>query len=220
MSGEPSRSPIRIVMADDHPIFRDGLRRLLETEPEFAVIGEAQDGAAAIEVVRALDPDVLLLDVAMPGMSGLESLSSLVDARTRVILLTAALSDTSIVRALRLGVRGVILKETATRRLLDGIRQVMAGRFVVGEGTVDDVASAVQRVEGDRDSRRFNLTPREVEIVRAVVDGRSNKDIASLLGISSQTVKHHLTSIFDKTGVSTRLELAMFAVQHQLSEPD
>jgi DNA-binding NarL/FixJ family response regulator len=176
------------------------------------------DGVTAVDAVRSLAPDVLLLDVAMPRMSGLESLSALSGQPTKVILLTAALDESSMLRAFRLGARGVVLKETATRRLLDGIRQVVEGRFVVGEGTLDDLLSALQRVEHGRGERRYNLTPRELEIIGAVIDGQSNKDIAAELGISSQTVKHHLTSIFDKTGVSSRLELAMFAIQHRLGE--
>jgi DNA-binding NarL/FixJ family response regulator len=217
---EQPGSPIRIVLADDHPIFRDGLRRLLESEPGFAVVGEAADGVAAIDVARAVVPDVLLLDVAMPRMSGLECLPGLVTIGTRVILLTAALTESSMLRAFRLGARGVVLKETATRRLLDAIRQVMAGRFVAGEGALDDLVSALQRVEHDRDARRFDLTPRETQIVQAIVQSQSNREIAALFGISTETVKHHLTSIFNKTGVSTRLELAMFAPRHGLSDTE
>jgi DNA-binding NarL/FixJ family response regulator len=214
-----SARPVRLVIADDHPIFRDGLRRLLESEPGFEVIGEASDGVDAIEVVRRVRPDVLLLDVAMPRMGGMDSLSS-VAGETRVILLTAAISESAVMRALQLGARGVVLKETATRRLVDGIRQVVDGRFVIGDGALEDLVGALRKVEGDRDARRFNLTPRERDIVRAVVAGQGNKDIAAQLRISNQTVKHHLTSIFGKTGVSTRLELALFALRHKMTDDD
>jgi two-component system, NarL family, nitrate/nitrite response regulator NarL len=215
----PNRD-VRIVIADDHPIFRDGLKRLLETEPDFHVVGEATDGIEAMEMTRTLTPDVLLLDIAMPRMGGIESLSAMQGLQTRVIVLTAAISEPATVRALQLGARGVVLKESATRYLLDGIRRVVAGRYVLGDGVVDDVVAAIARVEGDREARRFNLTHREHDIVNAIVAGQSNKDIADQLKISTQTVKHHLTSIFDKTGVSSRLELAMFALRHRLIDDE
>ena len=211
---------VRIVISDDHPIFRDGLKRLLETEPDFHVVGEATDGIEAMQMTRTLTPDVLLLDIAMPRMGGIESLSAMQGLHTRVIVLTAAISEPATVRALQLGARGVVLKESATRYLLDGIRRVVAGRYVLGDGVVDDVVAAIARVEGDREARRFNLTHREHDIVNAIVAGHSNKDIADQLKISTQTVKHHLTSIFDKTGVSSRLELAMFALRHRLIDDE
>lgn len=214
------RQIVRIVIADDHPIFRDGLKRLLETEPDFHVVGEATDGIEAMQMTRTLTPDVLLLDIAMPRMGGIESLAAMQGLHTRVIVLTAAISEPATVRALQLGARGVVLKESATRYLLDGIRRVVAGRYVLGDGVVDDVVAAIARVEGDREARRFNLTHREHDIVTAIVAGHSNKDIADQLKLSTQTVKHHLTSIFDKTGVSSRLELAMFALRHRLIDDE
>lgn len=211
--------PVRIVIADDHPIFRDGLRKLLDTEPGFAVVGEAPDGEAAVEAVQTLRPDVLLLDVAMPGLGGLEVLSALKDAPTRVLLLTAAISDTATVRALQLGARGIVLKEAATRQLFDGIRRVVSGKYVVADGAVETLADALRR-PSSAPERPYNLTPRELDIIRAIVAGDTNKEIAERLSISVQTVKHHLTSIFDKTGVSSRLELALFAVGQKLGQPD
>jgi DNA-binding NarL/FixJ family response regulator len=212
--------PVRIVIADDHPIFRDGLKRLLDTESDLQVVGEATDGVEAVRIARALAPDVVLLDVAMPRMGGIESLAELQGTTARIIVLTAAITESAAVRALQLGARGIILKEAATRYLLDGIRRVVAGRFVLGEGVVDDVVTAISRIDAGRATNRFHLTARERDIVQAIVAGHSNKDIADRLGISTQTVKHHLTSIFDKTGVSTRLELAMFALRHHLAEDD
>jgi two-component system, NarL family, nitrate/nitrite response regulator NarL len=218
MAADPATPrPVRIVIADDHPIFRDGLKRLLDTESDLRVVGEATDGVEAVRIARALEPDILLLDLAMPRMGGIESLQELHGTPARIILLTAAITEPAAVRALQLGARGIILKETATRNLLDGIRRVMAGGVVLGEGVVDDVVSAISGTEAGRAARPFNLTSRERDIVQAIVAGQTNKDIADRLGISTQTVKHHLTSIFDKTGVSTRLELAMFALRHNLA---
>ncbi len=210
---------VRIVIADDHPIFRDGLKGLLESEPGFTVVGEAADGVAAIKATELLKPDVLLLDVAMPRMGGLEALSALsklAGCETRIIMLAAAISESAVLQAVQLGARGVVLKEAATRQLLEGIHRVVSGKYVVGEGAVECLAEALQRPPAQKRGRLYNLTRRELDIIAAIVSVQSNRDIAEHLRISVQTVKHHLTSIFDKTGVSTRLELALFAVSHNV----
>jgi two-component system nitrate/nitrite response regulator NarL len=210
---------VRIAIADDHQIFRDGLRRLLETEPGFEVVAEAIDGLDASRIVRDVHPDVMLLDVAMPRMGGVEALTTMQQDATRVILLTAGIEPSELMRAIQLGARGVVLKESATRLLIDGIHCVMDDKYVIGAGVVDDREQAVRQA-GTKETRQYGLTPRELEIVSAIVSGDSNRDIADRLSISLQTVKHHLTSIFDKTGVSTRLELALFAIRHGLIMPD
>jgi two-component system nitrate/nitrite response regulator NarL len=210
---------VHIAIADDHQIFRDGLRRLLETEPGFEVVAEAIDGLDASRIVRDVHPDVMLLDVAMPRMGGVEALTTMQQDATRVILLTAGIEPSELMRAIQLGARGVVLKESATRLLIDGIHCVMDDKYVIGAGVVDDREQAVRQA-GTKENRQYGLTPRELEIVSAIVSGDSNRDIADRLSISLQTVKHHLTSIFDKTGVSTRLELALFAIRHGLIMPD
>jgi two-component system, NarL family, nitrate/nitrite response regulator NarL len=207
---------VRIVIADDHPIFRDGLKGLLESEPGFSVVGEAADGMEAVNTVQALQPEVLLLDVAMPRMGGLEALSALAGSPTRVIMLAASISDDAIVKAIQLGARGVVLKEAATRQLLEAIHRVVSGKYVVGADAVECLAEALRRSVAGQTDRPYNLTHRELEIISAIVTGQTNKDIADHLSISVQTVKHHLTSIFDKTGVSSRLELALFAVSRHV----
>jgi two-component system nitrate/nitrite response regulator NarL len=209
---------VRIAIADDHLIFRDGLRRLLESEPGFEVVAEASDGFDASRIAHDVHPDVLLLDVAMPRMGGIEALTTLQHEATRVILLTAAIEPSELLRAIQLGARGVVLKESATRLLIDGIHRVMDEKYVIGAGVVDDRDQAVRQVGAQR-PHQFGLTPRELELVAAIVSGDSNREIADRLTISLQTVKHHLTSIFDKTGVSSRLELALFAVRHGLVIP-
>src|SRR5262249_8717131 len=216
-------TPVRLVIADDHPIFRDGLRRLLEAEPEFKVIGEASDGADAVKLARQLKPDILLLDLAMPRHPGLEALKELTsgDATSvRVVLLTAAAEKSQIVEALQLGARGVVLKDSATQLLLKAIQTVMAGEYWVGRESVSNLVqylrTLMQSSHDEARQRKFGLTPRELEIVSAVVGGYSNKEIAEYFKISEDTVKHHLSNIFDKLGVSTRLELALFAVNQAL----
>ncbi len=215
---------VRILVADDHPIFRDGLRKLLEAEKDFEVIGEAADGGEAIKMAQQLKPDVLLLDLAMPRVPGLETLRQLgssVEA-IKVILLTAAIEREQIVDALHHGVRGVVLKESATELLLKSIRCVMDGQYWVGRESVSDLVRIIRDLtaipeQGTR-KRSYNLTPRELDIISAIVDGYTNKDIAEKFHIAEQTVKHHLGNIFDKLGVSNRLELALFAVNHHLVE--
>jgi two-component system nitrate/nitrite response regulator NarL len=216
--------PVRIVIADDHPIFRDGLRRLLEAESDLKVIGEACDGAEAVKMARQLKPDILLLDLAMPRMPGLEALREISSGpaagAVRVILLTAAAEKKQIVEALQLGARGVVLKDSATQLLLTSIHTVMAGEYWVGRESVSNLVqylrNLVQSSGEEAKQRKFGLTPRELEIVSAVVAGYSNKEIAEYFKISEDTVKHHLSNIFDKLGVSTRLELALFAVNQAL----
>jgi two-component system nitrate/nitrite response regulator NarL len=216
--------PVRILLADDHPIFRDGLRRLLEAEPDLKVIGEACDGSEAVKMARQLKPDILLLDLAMPRMPGLEALREMSSGPTassvRVILLTAAAEKKQIVEALQLGARGVVLKDSATQLLLKSIHTVMSGEYWVGRESVSNLVqylrNLVQSSGEEAKQKKFGLTPRELEIVSAVVAGYSNKEIAEYFKISEDTVKHHLSNIFDKLGVSTRLELALFAVNQAL----
>jgi DNA-binding NarL/FixJ family response regulator len=207
--------PVRIAIADDHHIFSEGLKRLLMSERGFAIVGQAANGYDAISVVEQLHPDVLLLDVAMPSLGGVEALSSIDTERIRVLLLTAGIEATDLLRAIELGARGVVLKEAAPEQLLQAIYDVMRGKYVLGSSTAENLADAVRRVRSDP-GQKFGLTTRELEIVAAIVDGQSNRDIATALHITLATVKNHLTNIFDKTGVSSRLELAMFALRQSL----
>jgi two-component system, NarL family, nitrate/nitrite response regulator NarL len=215
---------LRILVADDHPIFLHGLRTLLEAEAGFTVVGEAKNTEEAVALARRLQPDLLLLDLAMPGQSGLEALRALGSPASKLctIVLTAAIERQQIVTALQLGARGIVLKSAASQVLFKCIRAVLAGQYWVGHENVPDLVRALLEVTppptDEARRRNFGLTPREREIVTAVVAGYTNKDMAQKFSITEPTVKHHLTNIFDKLGVSNRLELALFALNHQLIE--
>ncbi len=220
---EPT-APIRILIADDHLIFRAGLRRLLETEPGFLVVGEATEGEETVRRVRELKPDILLLDLAMPGVTGLEALRQLDESSSavRTILLTAAIEKEELVQALQLGAWGVVMKESAIDLLFRSIRGVSAGEYWVGRERVADLVKTLRAkvppAAPEIRKKTFGLTPRELEITTTIAAGYSNKEIAKKFAISEDTVKHHLSNIFNKTGVSSRLELALFAVNHRLVE--
>ncbi|HLI62518.1 MAG TPA: response regulator transcription factor [Terriglobales bacterium] len=218
---EPS---VRILIADDHTIFRDGLRRLLEAEPELEVAGEAADGAETVTQTRELKPDILLLDLAMPGMPGMDVLRELSadgnGSQTKIIVLTAAVERMEIVQALQFGARGVVMKEAATQLLMKAIRTVMLGQYWIGREAVGDIVEFMRsNPSGEKPPRNYGLTKREMDILTTIVAGLSNKEIAKKFSLSEDTVKHHLTNIFDKVGVASRLELALFAINNRLTEP-
>jgi DNA-binding NarL/FixJ family response regulator len=213
--------PLRIVVADDHPTFRDGMHRLLETQTDLVVVGTAADGQEALATVARLDPDLLLLDLMMPRMTGLVALKQLRgrSIRPRIILVTAAIDRAEIVTALQVGAQGIVLKESASEVLFNSIRTVMAGQYWVGRNRVTDLAGMLRELSAPspQSSRsKFGLTPRELEVVAMILGGYSNRDIATNFSISEKTVKHHLTNIFDKFGASNRLELALFALHHKV----
>lgn len=214
------QSNIRILVADDHSIFRDGLRRLLEAEAGFRVIGEAATGEEASVLVQELQPDMLLLDDSMPDLTGIDVLKRLPPASPTLhtILLTSDIRRSEIVEALLLGAHGVVPKQSASHILFKSIRTVMAGELWISRDMVSDLVDSMRSPAMSNRSgpKALGLTRRELEVIAAVVGGRVNKDIAQAFNISEYTVKHHLTRIFDKLGVTNRVELAMFAVHHDL----
>ena len=226
-SAVSTKTKIRIVVADDHPIFRDGLCRLLALEEDFEVVAQAQDGRQVLDVLQQYEPDILLLDLKMPGLDGLATLQRLQSGRnrTRVIVLTASDDKNEFVQAMKLGTSGIVLKQTATDLLIKSIRKVHAGEIWLDSHTTaavirqfvaaDDVPSAPQTA-APRERERSPLSQREREIVALVAQGFKNKEMAEKMFISEQTVKNHLHNIFDKLGVSDRLELALYAIHNNL----
>lgn len=218
-----SCSTFRILIADDHAILREGLRKLIESEAGFEVVGEASDGEMLLAMARQHHPDLILLDLAMPRRDGMDVLRELAAAevQSRTLLLTASIDKSQIVQALKLGASGVILKESTSHRLFDSIRCVMAGQYWIDRESVSDLVKALRSVspsDGGSRPRNFGLTTRELEIIALVVAGYTNPEIAQRCLIAEQTVKHHMSNMFDKIGVSNRIELALFAVTHKLTE--
>jgi len=220
---------IRIVVADDHPIFRDGLCRLLALEPDFEVVAQAQDGRQVLDVLQTHEPDILLLDLKMPGLDGLATLQRLQTGKhkTRVIVLTASEDKNEFVQAMKLGTCGIVLKQSATDLLIKSIRKVNAGEIWLDSHTTaavmrqfatgaDEPAPAGAPASSGRERERSLLSQREREIVALVAQGFKNKEMAEKMFISEQTVKNHLHNIFDKLGVSDRLELALYAIHNNL----
>ncbi len=213
---------IRILLADRQEIFRDGLKRLLESEPGFKVMGGAGNAPQALQLVQELNPDVLLLDLALHNGDSLEILRTLEERRHRVrtIGMTDGAEKSIQNAALRHGARGTIRKDSTTRVLFETIRTVFHNDGLICSDTSRPPVEATVEVAPPADTegpaRRFNLTRREMDIVSAVAAGETNKSIARKLSLSEDTVKHHVSNVFDKLGVYSRLELAVFAFNHDL----
>jgi two-component system, NarL family, nitrate/nitrite response regulator NarL len=212
-----------ILLIDDHALFRASLRRLIEVKPGLKVIGEASNGREGLEQLQKLQPDLAFLDLNMPQQSGLEVLRRLsnVNTKSRIIMMVASIEKHQIVEALRMGARGVVFKNMASQLLYRSIETVMGGGYFVGREIIRDLVNILRSTgESERVPAKpgtYGLTRREFEILSTVVDGYTNKEIAEKYMISEQTVKHHLTSIFEKVGVSNRMELALLAMNQGLT---
>jgi DNA-binding NarL/FixJ family response regulator len=202
-----------LVLADDHPIVLDALEQLFRLEDGLEVVGRCRDGEATLQAVRTLEPDVLVLDVRMPGPDGLDVLRALDAERsaTRVVLLTAELEDDQLLEAIRAGARGVVLKDMAPQLLVEAVRTVLGGGQWLEKGLGGRaLTKLLQRERGLQEATR-HLTPREMEIVRMVAQGLRNRAIAEKVHITEGTVKVHLHNIYEKLGVDGRVELTLYA---------
>ena len=217
-------TPIKVLIADDHPVVRIGLRNMLQADNQMRIVAEAKDGAEALNMVRTLRPDILLLDLAMPRMPGMEALRELTSESitTRTIVLTGLVDKRQILEALQLGARGVVLKDAVVEHLSACIRAVMQGQYWLDGRPVQNLVQVLHDLTAQTappSRKTFGLTGRELEVVTLITEGSTNKHIAVTFGISEETVKRHLTNIFNKLGVGNRLELALFALNHNLLPP-
>jgi len=215
--------PLRIVLADDHPVVLIGVRNMLSQEG-VEIVGEANDGDEAITLTLELEPDILLLDLAMPRLPGLEAMRAIMSRSpgVKIIMLTSTISTQQIIEALHIGARGIVLKDAVAQHLTQAIQTVAGGDYWIGGARVVNLMAALRELMEKvktPERKTFGLTPREMDVVGCIVEGCSNRDIAKQFTLSEETVKRHLSNIFDKTGVSTRLELALFAIAHQLVAP-
>ena len=215
-----TKNAIRVAIADDHPIFRDGVRKLLESEEDISVVGEVSSGAECPAMLAKLKPDILLLDLRMPDKDGLTLLEEMNfdTLPTRVVVLTATEDDRDVVRAMRLGARGVVLKQSASDLLIKSIRKVAGGEIWLDKRMTAEVMKAFSKSTETGRREKPLLSDREKEIVQLVAQGFRNREIGEKLFISEQTVKNHLHNIFDKLGVSDRLELALYAIHHRITD--
>ena len=217
-----SRPSIHILLAVSQAIIGEALRHLLEEQPDMRIVAETGEGKDIVRLVAATRPEVLILDLRMPGISGLEILSRLSTTARRVpvVVLASADDKDGIVQAFRLGVRGVVMKESTMNAFPAGIRSVIDGKYWVAGEACSNPAKGLRRLGtpsklGTRKDT-FGLTRRELDIISAIAAGYSNTEISKRYSISQNTVKHHVTNIFDKVGVYNRLELALFAIHHNL----
>ncbi len=210
-------APIRVLLADDHPVVRRGLRSFLDLQDDVDVVGEAGDGDEALRMIAELAPDVVLLDIEMPGRSGLEVLRELAAAGndTRVVVLTSFTGEDQVLPAVEAGAAGYLLKDVHPFDLRDAIRRVHAGEEVLAPS----VAGQVMR--GYRRSRQAGpldrLTSRELDVLRLIAGGRSNRQIGRELGIAEKTVKTHVSNLLAKLGVEDRTQAAVLAVREGLA---
>ena len=210
---------IKILIADDHLIIRQGLRLILETESDFNLVGEASDGAEAVSLCKKLKPDVVLMDLRMPNMDGLTAIEKLREEQPdiAVIILTTFNEDELMLRGLQAGARGYLLKDTGRSTLFDTIRAASRGETLLKPEIMARVLAQknAPQTKSKSDST-FNLTEREYEVLESVARGERSKEVAAHLGISERTVKAHLASIYNKLGVDSRAAAIAVAAQNGL----
>ena len=208
---------IRVLLVDDHPVVRQGLRALLSTQEGIDVVGEAGDGEAAVAAAERLSPDVVLMDVVMPGMDGVEALRAICERRpqSRVVMLTSYADDRRAMEAVDAGASGFLLKDASPRDVVAAIRAAHRGEAVLHPSVAAKLLAERRRPP----AAHAELTPRELEVLRLIARGFQNKQIAAQLHVSEKTVKTHVSAILRKLDVTDRTQAAMYAVRERLAEP-
>ncbi|MCL2525164.1 MAG: response regulator transcription factor [Betaproteobacteria bacterium] len=213
---------IRVLLVDDHTLFRSGIRSLLQRHEDFEVVGEAGDGLEGIKRTRSLRPDVVLLDLHMSGVSGLEAVKVIVEEipEARVLMLTVSEDAQDLMDALRTGACGYLLKNIETDTLVDAIRRAARGESVVSQQMTAKLIEGVRTPhKGDLPAERDRFSPRERDIMASLAHGESNKEIARRLDLAESTVKIHVQNIFKKLNMSSRVQVALYAVEHGFGQP-
>jgi DNA-binding NarL/FixJ family response regulator len=211
---------IRVVLADDHVLFRQALRHLLDSESDIRVVGEADDGVAAIEIVTRYLPDVIVMDVSMPAMDGITAAEKLRGAYPQlgIIMLTMFSEDAQVIRAIRAGADGYLLKNTESRRVVEAIRVVARGESIIDPELASKVMNEFRRLSDIVDGVNVaGLTDRELSLLQLVANGLSNREIAEELGLAESTVKNRLSILFQKLDVKDRTQAAIYAMTHGLA---
>jgi DNA-binding NarL/FixJ family response regulator len=209
--------PIRVLIADDHSVVRQGLRMFLSVDPELEIIGEARDGAEAVRMAKQLAPDVVLMDLLMPGMDGIRATAAIrrETPDIEVVALTSVLEDASIVEAIRAGAIGYLLKDTEAHELVRAIKAAAAGQVQLSP----DVAARLLKEVRTPEAAREPLTERETDVLRLLALGRTNKEISHHWFIGEQTVKSHVSHVLNKLGVPSRTQAALYAIRIGLVPP-
>ena len=211
---------IRVALADDHTLFRQGLRQLLELEPDMEVVGEAVNGVEAIELARRTRPDVFLVDINMPIVDGVSATREIMreDPSIGVVVLTMYPEDGYVIRAITAGARGYLLKDADSARVVDAVRTVAAGHSQLDPGMTTKLLQEFRRIaqQPGQDNSMGGLTPREIDLLRLIASGRSNKEIAHELNLAESTVKNKLSVLFQKLDAKDRTQAAIYATSHGL----
>jgi DNA-binding NarL/FixJ family response regulator len=212
---------IRVILADDHAVLRDGLRLLLEMQPDIDVVGDAADGREAVQKVNELRPDVVILDIVMPELNGIEAARQILQdsASVHIIILSMNSNSEHVFRALQTGAQGYLLKASAGSEVVEAIRTVYAGQRFLSRDISDKMIDAYihQRETTETDNPLAKLSPRELEVLQLAVEGKSNTDIAATLGLSHDTVKTYRKRIMKKLGLKDLPSLVKFAILHGLT---
>ena len=208
-------SKIRVLIADDHTVVRDGIGAMLSREPDFEVVGEAADGARAVELAQSLDPDVILMDLRMPVLDGVEAMMQIAGAglRARCLVLTTFDTDEYIFRAIEAGARGYLLKDASREELFRAVRAINAGESLIQPAVAARVLDRFAQMSRAAEKQEDVLSTRELDVLREMAHGKANKEIALSLSISENTVKTHIASIFQKLEVSDRTGAVTRAIQ-------